>query len=259
MGDPTFKWPGQMPLGGLFGLGHSQHGPATRMLLGEQALGSLGAPRYRAPAPAHTNRRAFFSFHFDDILRVNNVRKAFQFVEDGKDATPRFFDSSLWEEKKLTNPEAIKNLIRYGVGHTSVVCVLVGSGTWVREWVRYEIARAVIDNRGLLAVHLNGINHHSGRGADPLGPNPLAQMGLYKQVRGILQPATWHLCEWDGRGWVPYKHYSQAVSRPAYLPDAPPGEVVPLSLGTAEYCYATQLGCMLVGKWIDHAARAVGR
>lgn len=258
MGDPLFKSSGKMPLGGLFGLG-SRQAPATSMLLGGQPLGSITVSRSPAPVSAHTNRRVFFSFHFDDILRVNNVRKAFQFVEDGRDSTPRFFDSSLWEEKKLTNPEAIKNLIRYGVGHTSVVCVLVGTSTWSREWVRYEIARAVVENRGLLAVHLNGINHHSGRGADPLGPNPLAQMGLYKQVRGLLQPATWHLCEWAGRGWVPYRHYSQAVSRPVYLPDAAPGEVVPLSLGTAEYCYAAQLGCMLIGKWIDHAAKAVGR
>lgn len=259
MGHPTSRWPNQMHPGGLFGLGQSQSGAATRMLLGQQPLGFLGSPAPTPAGAAHINRRAFFSFHFDDVLRVNNVRKRYQFVEAGEDEKPRFFDSSLWEEKKLTNPEAIKNLIRYGVGHTSAVCVLVGSGTWAREWVRYEIARAVIDNRGLLAVHLNGLNHHTGRGADPLGPNPLDYMGLYKSSSGILQPPTWHLCEWDGSAWVAYSHHSKAVERPAYLPDAPPGQVVALSRGTAEYCYAGQFGSTLIANWIDHAAKAVGR
>ena len=59
------------------------------------------------------------------------------------------------------SPESLKNLIRDGVEHTSAVCVLVGSETWSRRWVRYEIARAVIDDRGLLAVHLNNIEHQS--------------------------------------------------------------------------------------------------
>lgn len=259
MGHPTSRWPNQMSPGGLFGLGQSSPATATRMLLGQQPLGLLAAPAGGASDAAHINRRAFFSFHFADILRVNNVRKRYQFVEGGEDEKSRFFDSSLWEEKKLTNPEAIKGLIRYGVGHTSAVCVLVGSETWAREWVRYEIARAVVDNRGLLAVHLNAINHHSGRGADPLGQNPLDYMGLYKRHSDILQPPTWYLCEWDGLAWVPYRHHTKAVAKPAYVPDAPAGHVVQLSRATATYCYATQYGSTLIGKWIDHAAKVVGR
>ncbi|WP_436096515.1 TIR domain-containing protein [Bosea sp. LjRoot237] len=192
-------------------------------------------------------------------MRVNNVRKAFEFGERDAKRHPRFFDSSLWEERKLTSREGIKNLIRYGVGHTSVVCVLVGHETWQREWVRYEIARAVVDKRGLLAVHLNGINHHRRLRPDQLGPNPLHFMGVYKKARGILSEPTWHLCELTADGWIPYANHTAAVDRPRYLPDAAFNVAMPLSMGTKEHCYAGQLGSLLIGRWIDDAAKAVGR
>ena len=35
------------------------------------------------------------------------------------------------------------------------------------------MARAVIDKRGLLGVHINGLNHHGRLHADALGINPL--------------------------------------------------------------------------------------
>ena len=96
-------------------------------------------------------RKVYFSFHFDDIMRVNNVRNAWKIDHPDAPAMRSFYDSSLWESRQLDSPDSIKNLVRDGVGHTSAVCVLVGSNTWSRRWVRYEIARAVIDGRGLLA------------------------------------------------------------------------------------------------------------
>src|SRR5262245_59508082 len=104
-----------------------------------------------------TKRRAFFSFHYDDIMRVNNVRNAWKIDHTDSPLNRNFYDSSHWESKKLTSPDQIKNLIREGVEYTSAVCVLVGSETWKRRWVKYEIARSVIDERGLLAVHINGL------------------------------------------------------------------------------------------------------
>jgi hypothetical protein len=66
-----------------------------------------------------------------------------------------FYDGSLWESRKAEGDEAIKTLIREGVQYTSAVCVLVGTETWTRRWVKYEIARSVMDERGLLVVHIN--------------------------------------------------------------------------------------------------------
>ena len=98
-------------------------------------------------------RKAYFAFHFTDIMRVNNVRNAWKIDHPDAAGMRSFYDSSLWESRKLEGPESVKRLIREGVEYTSAVCVLVGSETWSRQWVRYEIARAVIDDRGLLAVH----------------------------------------------------------------------------------------------------------
>jgi hypothetical protein len=37
---------------------------------------ALPVQPYVVPAPAPVKRKGFFSFHFDDLFRVNNVRKA---------------------------------------------------------------------------------------------------------------------------------------------------------------------------------------
>src|SRR5258708_23187661 len=104
-------------------------------------------------------RKAYFAFHFDDIMRVNNVRNAWKITHPDGALNRSFYDSSLWENKRLEGDDALKKLIRDGVGYTSAVCVLVGTETWSRRWVKYEIARSVVDDRGLLAVHINGLNH----------------------------------------------------------------------------------------------------
>lgn len=117
----------------------------------------LAPPKPVAPA---VKRKAFFSFHFDDIMRVNVVRNVWKIAHPDNALMRSFYDSSLWESRKLEGDEAVKRLIRDGVCNTSAVCVLAGSDTWERRWVRYEIARAIIDGRGLLTVHLNSIRHH---------------------------------------------------------------------------------------------------
>jgi MTH538 TIR-like domain (DUF1863) len=92
------------------------------------SLGLLGrlSPEV-VPAPAPTKRRTFFSFHYADVMRVNNVRNSGEFKTSSQTsgrAVEGFYDGSLWESRKLEGPEAIKNLIRSGVHNTSAVCVL---------------------------------------------------------------------------------------------------------------------------------------
>jgi hypothetical protein len=72
-------------------------------------------------------RKAFFSFHYDDIMRVNNVRNAWKINHPDSPLNRSFYDSSLWESKQLTDPEQIKRLIREGVQYTSAVCVLISA------------------------------------------------------------------------------------------------------------------------------------
>lgn len=159
-------------------------------------MAPLYAPPKPKPVAPDTKRRAFFSFQFDgDIMRVNNVRNAWKIYHPDSEANRSFRDSSLWEARKLESPEAIKNLIRVGVLYTSAVCVLAGSMTWDRRWVRYEIARAIIDGRGLLTVHLNNIKHHRTKGVHPRGLNPLAHMGVAKVQPNPNVPPRYELYE----------------------------------------------------------------
>jgi hypothetical protein len=222
-------------------------------------------PKPLAPA---TKRKAFFSFHFDDIMRVNNVRNAWKITHPDSSLNRSFYDSSLWEARKLVDPEGIKQLIRSGVLRTSAVCILVGSMTWDRRWVRYEIARAIIDGRGFLTVHLNGINHHQTKGPHPRGRNPLAHMGIAKLQPNKRLPPQYYLCEMnlvpDGYGglieqWSRYGDYTLSVKKPVWLTGPSVNEVMPLSVDAAEYDYEQDHGHRNIGSWIDEAAKQAGR
>lgn len=107
----------------------------------------------------HHQAEEILLLHYADIIRVNNVRNAWK-------STPRpggqrqLFDRSLWESVQRKDPEGLRKPDRGSMAHASVVCVLVGTETWARPWVGYEIARSVIDKRGLLAVHINSLQHH---------------------------------------------------------------------------------------------------
>jgi hypothetical protein len=204
-------------------------------------------------------RRAYFAFHFEDIMRVNDVRQAWKIQHPDAPEMRSFYDSSIWERRELEGPESVKRLIREGVEHTSAVCVLVGSGTWCRRWVRYELARAVIDERGLLAVHLNSIPHHVRRLPDICGSNPLEWMAVGKVQLNPFAAPRYYLFESTSQGWIRYADYTDSVSLPRYLADPDAGFVTPLSSGTGIYNYATDDGHKKIGAWIDHAAQRVGR
>jgi hypothetical protein len=145
--------------------------------------------------------------------------------------------------------------------------VLTGSETWSRRWVRYEIARAIVDGRGLLAVHLNSIKHHHTQTAHTKGHNPLDAMAVGKVQPTLLSEATYYLFEIksvpDGRGgirweWHRYSDYSLPVMKPIWLPDCQPGWVMPISNATT-YDYIADEGHKNIGGWIDRAAVAAGR
>ena len=87
-----------------------------------------------------------------------------------------FFDASLWESARKTGPTAVKRLINGGIEGTTVTCVLIGSQTYSRPWVRYEVMRSVRKGNKIIGVHINSI-----RGKDKqtkeLGPNPFRYLG----------------------------------------------------------------------------------
>jgi hypothetical protein len=98
-------------------------------------------------------KRVYFAFHYQDVIdfRANVVRKH-NFAEGVKSAG--YYDYSIWEETKKTSPLALKKLINSELENTSVTVVLVGSDTWSRRWVRYEIFESIRRGNHVFGIHL---------------------------------------------------------------------------------------------------------
>jgi MTH538 TIR-like domain (DUF1863) len=273
------SWPPPITSNALGGLGSllAIDQPLSLLLSPPPAPSSLGSAAVNAlapsvpkarPTPANAlygqiKRKAYFAFTFEDVMRVNDVRNMWRIDHPDSPQMRSFYDSSIWEKSEARDPEALKNLMREAVVQSSAICVLIGTNTWKGRWVKYEIARAVVDGRGLLAVHINGINHHRRRSPDPHGYNPLDCMGVYHSHNGryylyeysvAVDPQTRQL----RLAWWPYEDFKDPVELPLYIPSIQPGFVMPLSRHTSVYDFASA-GHKDIGAWIDQAAAAAAR
>jgi hypothetical protein len=142
-------------------------------------------------------KRCFFSFHYQDVIdfRANVVRNH----NITKDDNGGFFDASIWESAKKQGDVALKRLINGGLENTSATVVLIGSQTYARRWVRYEVMRSIERGNVVLGIHINGIRDKYGK-AHSQGPNPFDHLGLEVSADGRTGTPT----VWDGQKWVYY-------------------------------------------------------
>ena len=118
-------------------------------------------------------RRTFFSFHYEaDVTRAWVVRNSWVTkIAQGEREAAGFFDSSVFEAKERESVETLKTFLREGLRNSTVTCVLVGTQTALRRWVRYEIFRSFIRGNGLLAIRVHSIlglnKRQSASGANP--------------------------------------------------------------------------------------------
>lgn len=151
--------------------------------------------------------RVFFTFHYQDVIdfRANVVRNHWLTKPDREAAG--FYDASIWETAKKQGDAALKRLINGGLENTSNTCVLIGSDTYARPWVRYEILKSFKRGNHLFGVHINSI-----KGKDGLtkwaGPNPLEYVGVTFSQSG--ETAT--LWEKGGDKWVEYDKVDDGAS-----------------------------------------------
>jgi hypothetical protein len=144
-------------------------------------------------------KRVYFAFHYQDVIdfRANVVRNHWCTKPDREDAG--FYDASIWEEAKKKGDIALKRLINGGLDNTSNTCVLIGSNTYVRPWVRYEILKSFRRGNHLFGVHVNSIKAKDGL-TKTSGPNPLEYVGVTYSEDG--QTAT--LWEKVNGTWIKY-------------------------------------------------------
>jgi hypothetical protein len=142
-------------------------------------------------------KRVFFSFHYQDVtdFRANVVRNHWMFKPDREEAG--YFDASVWESARGQGEMALKRLINSALDGTSNTCVLIGSQTYARPWVRYELLKSFRRGNHLFGVHINGIKSRDGN-VKALGPNPLDYVGVTFSADG----RTGTLWEHTGREWV---------------------------------------------------------
>lgn len=105
-------------------------------------------------------RRVYFSFHYEDIWKVNQIRNSH--IVEGCTAAG-FMDASLWERVRRRGDAAIKRAIDQGLENTSVTCVLIGTKTWERKYVRYEIEESIARGNGLIGIHIHNVKDRFGK------------------------------------------------------------------------------------------------
>jgi len=144
-------------------------------------------------------KRVFFSFHYQDVIdfRANVVRNHWMTKPDREEAG--YFDASIWENARKQGDVALKRLINGGLENTSNTCILIGSQTYARPWVRYEILKSFRRGNHIFGIHINGIKSKDGT-SKVLGPNPLTSVGITFSAEG--DTAT--LWEVNRGEWVKY-------------------------------------------------------
>jgi hypothetical protein len=143
-------------------------------------------------------KRVYFAFDYQDVkdFRANVVRN--HNFTGGVEAAG-YYDHSIWEEAENTNPLALKRLINAELDNSSVSAVLIGSGTWARRWVRYEIVKSIERGNQVLGIHINSIAGKD-RQTKAAGYNPFDNLGVEVNTDGTRARPT----EWKNGNWVYY-------------------------------------------------------
>ena len=187
-------------------------------------------------------KRVFFSFHYQDVIdfRANVVRNHKTTKHEGAG----YFDASIWEASKKESPLALKKLINAELKNTSVTAVLIGSDTYSRRWVRYELFKSLEQGKKLLGIHINSINGKDSK-TKSLGPNPFEYLAIEYSEDG----KKLFLNEYKNGKWVRYSDLdSWNISG---IKQSDWGKAYKLSNYYNVYDWSANNGYVNFEKWID--------
>lgn len=137
-------------------------------------------------------RKIFYSFHFDnDVMRVQQVRNM-GLVEGDEPVSP-----NAWEQLRRTSG-GVERWINDNMAGKSCVVVLIGTETYRRPWVEYEIRKAWEDGKGLLGIHIHNLRCPR-NGTCSKGKNPFDSI---KFTRGeqVINPKVYDPVAHDAYG-----------------------------------------------------------
>ena len=191
-------------------------------------------------------KRVYFAFHYQDVIdfRANVVRNHWVTKEHRDDAG--YFDKSIWEEAKKPGGIGLKRLINSGLDNTSVTCVLIGSQTYARPWVRYELLKSFKLGNVLMGVHINSIKGKDQK-TKPLGPNPLQNVGVSYSADG--QTATLH--EYRNGAWALYTEIDGSASYAVNVAEQYRGKGFHLGTWYKTYDWVADDGYNNFASWVE--------
>lgn len=188
--------------------------------------------------------RIYFCFHYDDIetIRANVFRNRDITKEWGETG---LFDASIWEDAKLQGVGAVRNLIDHSLENTSVTCVLIGTETWNRRWVRYEILKSYDRGNKLLGIHLDGVKDKSQQVLAQT-ENPFDYLGFMISKDG--ETLTYY--ERNGAEWKPF---ADLQPKTANFESNRRGKGYKLSDWVPCYSWSAGNGARNFATWVDSA------
>lgn len=195
-----------------------------------------------------TMRRVFFSFDWDDVWRVNQVRNSWVTKGNYKAG---FADGAEIEKVKKQTDKEIQEWIDKQMKRKSVTCVLIGSKTDKSKWVKYEIEKSIKEKKGLLGVFIHKLKD-SNHKTDKKGTNLLEDYGKNDFGETVKNALV------RGVGWG----LAGLVFPQLAIPAAIIGSAFALLDPNDDYKiydWVTDNGFNNLGSWIEKAAKQVGR
>ena len=196
-------------------------------------------------------RSVYFSFHYQDVIdfRANVVRNSGKF----RKGEVEFRDVSIWEEAEEKQVKKIKTLIDDELVGSGVACVLIGSETYSRRWVRYELAKSFEMKKGQVGVGINWIKDNKGNTKFWPGENPFDYLGFKVSTDG----KTIELFEKKNGSWISYKDLLKINN--IHFAEKHFGKDYRFSHFYKRYSYNWDDGNRNFGEWIEEAAQNVER
>lgn len=190
-------------------------------------------------------KKVFFSFHYQDVIdfRANVVRQHWV-TKPGREEAG-YFDKSIWEEAKKKGDIALKRMINGGLDNTSNTCVLIGSQTYARPWVRYEILKSFVRGNHILGVHINGIKDKN-QTTKQKGVNPLDFLG----VRFSEDGKKMTILEYASDKWIEYEKIDGTASFPVGVGSSMWGKGYKLSALFKSYDWSADDGYSNFSNWL---------
>ena len=160
-------------------------------------------------------RRVFFSFDWDDVWRVNQVRNSW--VTKGNYTSAGFVDSADIEQLKRNTDQSIKNWIAKQLKGTSVTCVLIGRDTADSRWVNYEIQQSIEKRNGLVGIYVHNIKGQHEK-TTLKGESPFARppMNFTPNTSGHLTYPCCSYYDWvNGNGYQKLSEWIEKAAKQA--------------------------------------------